>query len=314
MLALPQVGMARSVGSEHNVRLDAFCDWIEASLAFTNLSFVSGSNIVDVLMEEEIYERQEFAWEFVDNVFAELHRRKKCLSFSAPFEVEVKSNRAVRTNDWNTVPSYAFCLTLACAKWYPRWSKALGGDYTKQGQLFEQVAERALGKLLPGWSIHRAGWSPDNKAKIKEVVSTVAKLLREPEGEFEPWVSQHAKEAGLDIVCYRPFEDSRPGLPTIFVQCSIGKHQEHKLGTPNMEVWGKLIRFTTGRPQRSFATPYVYTEDEFKHVSVRVNGLLLDRIRLLSAGSDGGAWIPDEINKHLRDWVAPRIAKLERAA
>jgi hypothetical protein len=226
----------------------------------------------------------------------------------------VHGDRIVRTKEWGEVPAYAFCLTLACAKWYPKWSSSLGKSYTKQGQLFEQVAEGALAKLLPGWKVHRAGWAPDNASKIKKVVSDVSEMLREPEGDLEPWVSEAANEAGLDIVCYRPFADSRPGLPTIFVQCASGKHHEHKLGTPNMKEWGKIIRFTAALPQRSFVSPYVFTDSEFKRVSNKVDGLLLDRVRLLSAGNDGGTWLPVELSDELRDWVSPRIAKLERAA
>ena len=123
MLVLPQVGMARSVAPEHNVELDALCDWIEASLAFTKLDFISDSDIVDVLTEEEIYESQEFAWELVDNAFAELRRRRECLSAGSPFEI--KGDRIVRTKDLENVPAYAFCLTLACAKWYPKWALCL---------------------------------------------------------------------------------------------------------------------------------------------------------------------------------------------
>jgi hypothetical protein len=312
MLVLPQVGMARPTESEHKVEMDTLCDWVEGSLAFTKLDFISGSDIVDVLTEEEIYEDQDFAWDLVDNCFAELRRRQQCLSASSPFQVS--GDKIVRTKQWEEVPAYAFCLTLACAKWYPKWSKTLGKNYTKQGQLFEQVAEMALAKLLPGWKVHRAGWSPDNAAKIKTVVSTVARMLREPEGELEPWVSKQANEAGLDIVCCRPFDDSRPGFPTIFVQCASGKHHEHKLGTPNMKEWGKIICFTAVLPQRSFVTPFVFTDMEFKRVSNKVDGLLLDRVRLLSAGNDGGAWLSDDLNTHLREWVTPRIAKLERAA
>ena len=46
----------------------------------------------------------------------------------------------------------------------------------------------------------------------------------------------------------------------------------------------------------------------------RVLSLLLDRIRLLSAGSDGADWLPAMLNETLRKWVSPRIARLERAA
>jgi len=318
MLVLPKFGMARSVEPEHKVRLDALCDWVEASLAFTTLDFISGSNIVDVLCEEEIYERQDFAWELVENAFAELRRRQACLAGAAPFEV--RRDRVIKTKHWANVAAYSFCLTLACASWYPEWASCLvkrgkkRPDYTEQGYLFELITESALGKLFPGWKVRRTGWAPDNAKKITEVVRDVAAFLREPAKDIEPWLSQAANEAGLDLVCCRHFDDSRAGLPTFFVQCASGKHCEHKLTTPDAKEWGKVIDFTAVFPQRSFVTPYVYSDDEFKRVANKVNGLLLDRVRLLSAGSDGGDWLPAELSEHLCKWVSPRITKLERAA
>ena len=318
MLVLPQEGMARSVEPEHNVELDALCDWIEASLAFTNLDFISGSNVVDVLCEEVIYESQEFAWELVDNAFAELRRRQACLSNGSPFKVS--GDRVVKTKAWEEVPAYAFCLTLACAKWYPQWASCLvkpgkkRPDYSEQGMLFEQITAVALERLLPGWKVLPTGWSPTNTKKIKKVVEDVAGFLREPAKEIEPWMSPEANEAGLDLVCCRHFSDARAGLPTIFVQCASGKHAEHKLKTPDEKEWSKVINFTAVFPQRSFVTPFVYTDAEFKRVANKVDGLLLDRVRLLSAGNDGGAWLPKNLNEHLNAWVTPRIAKLQRAA
>lgn len=191
MLVLPQIGMARSVEPGHRVELDALCDWVEASLAFTESSSISGSDVVDVLCEKEIYESQEFAWELVEIALNELGRRQDCLAAGAPFDVQ--GDKVVRTKAWVDVPAYSFCLTLACRKWYPKWSASLGKNYSKQGQLFEQVAAGALTRLFPGWTVHLTGWSPDKPEKIKKVVSDVAKLLREPEGEVHPWVPKDAK-------------------------------------------------------------------------------------------------------------------------
>ena len=318
MLVLPQVGMARSDEPNHNVELDALCDWIESSLAFTELNVISGSNIVDVLTEEEIYESQSFAWELVENAFAELRRRRKCLSLSSPFEIE--NDKIVKIKEWTAVPAYAFCLALACAKWYPEWASSLvrkgrtRPDYSEQGHLFEQITELAFKKLLPGWKVLRTGWSPDNTLKIKQVVENVSQFLREPAMEIAPWMSSEAKEAGLDIVCCRDFNDARAGLPTIFVQCASGKHSEHKLKTPDEKEWGKVINFTAVFPHRSFVTPFVFTDAEFKRTANKVDGLLLDRVRLLSAGDDGDEWLPKPLIKNLSKWVKFRIEKLQRAA
>lgn len=309
MLAIPTVGIARSVAPRHNVELDTFCDWVEASLAFDPTDFLSGSDIIDVLQEGEIYENQDFAWEMIERAWAELKRRSTCLGSAAPFKVETK--HILRTGDWTDAPAYSFCLALACKKWYPKWGSSLGPNYTVQGNLFELVTAAALEKLFPTWKALRTGWAPDNAKKIKAIVKMVCALLLETEGEIEPWVRGTANEAGLDIVCFRPFNDCRPNRPTLFVQCASGKEYEGKLGTPDLKEWQKIIRFIVS-PGRSFATPLAFSEREFLRVCNKVDGLLLDRCRLLSAGSDGGEWLTAEVKEKLCKWLKPRIAKLER--
>ena len=73
MLAIPKVGMAKSVAPEHNVQLDALCDWIEASLLFDDLDFISASEIIDVLHEEELYSDSRFyVGKLIDRAWVEL--------------------------------------------------------------------------------------------------------------------------------------------------------------------------------------------------------------------------------------------------
>jgi hypothetical protein len=309
MLALPKIGIARSMKPHHNVAVDVLCDWAEASLAFDRIDFVSGSDILDILHEEEIYDDQSFSWEMIERTWAELERRSNCLGIGSPFKLDGK--RIVRIRNWEDSPAYSFCLALACAKWYPNWAGALGKNFTRQGQLFELVTVAALEQLLPSWKIHRTGWAPDNTNKIKAIVQRLSGLLFETQGELEPWVSPMANEAGLDIVCYRPFDDRRPNLPTLFVQCASGKHLEGKLATPDLKEWQKIIQFIVS-PRRSFATPLAFTDSEFRRVCNKVDGLLLDRCRLLAAGRDGADWLTSSLKSKLCTWVRPRIAKLER--
>lgn len=310
MLAIPTVGMARSVPPQHGVELDALCDWIEASLSFDEMDFISGSNVVDALCDDEVYSDQNFAWELVERAWAEFERRQTCMGKGAPFKVD--GQRVVRLCSWKDCPAHAFCLALACAKWYPQWAESVTKNYTDQGELFEALTVASLGKLLPNWTIHRTGWSPDNAKKLKDIIRSIADMLVEPHGELEPWIKDSANEAGLDVVCFRAFGDRRPNLPTYFVQCASGKHYDHKLTTPDLNEWSKVIRFIS-RPQRSFATPFAFTENEFKRTSNKVSGLMLDRCRLLSAGCDGAEWIDDQLKAKLCRWIKPRISKLERA-
>ena len=70
MLTLPTKGMARSIGA-HNVRLEALCDWIEGNVLFEQET-LTGADIVDLLLEQDLYRSQDFAWEFMGNVWGEL--------------------------------------------------------------------------------------------------------------------------------------------------------------------------------------------------------------------------------------------------
>ena len=76
MLSIPTKGISRSV-NVHNVDLDVFCDWIEASALFRNGDEVTKSDTVDALRDGEIYESQDFAWEIVSDGWNELRRREE---------------------------------------------------------------------------------------------------------------------------------------------------------------------------------------------------------------------------------------------
>ncbi len=58
MLTIPGRGMSRSVNA-HNVDVDVLCDWIEGSVLFQDEEDLPASDVVDVLIEAQIYENQE---------------------------------------------------------------------------------------------------------------------------------------------------------------------------------------------------------------------------------------------------------------
>ena len=142
MLALPAKGLARSV-NRHNVDLSICCDWIEACALFSG-GEATGSDIVDILRENEIYASQDFAWALVNNVFAMIRERGRVLGLGYPIRVR-DGTRVVAEGDWDAYAAYAFCLTLSLSKAYPEWWRAFGVDYGPQGLHFEDLtAEPSL--------------------------------------------------------------------------------------------------------------------------------------------------------------------------
>jgi hypothetical protein len=308
MLRIPDHGFRPSV-KEHNVQLDTMADWIEGSVAFSDEA-ISWSDVADALKENNIYRNEDFAFEHIANVWAELDRRQRTLGAAAPYVAHGK--RISRSKDWADLPAYGFCLMLSLQLHYSGWtSENFGGDYTAQGELFEQVTAESLTAL--GWRAHRTGWSKTNVESLTEIVFDVSSHLSEearPEA-IQVWTEEKAKDAGLDIVCSRAFTDGWGGRPLYLLQCASGGNWEGKLASPDLRIWDKLIDFTN-QPLRGFAMPFALLKDEFRRSAGRDGmGLFLDRHRLMApAFDDGTNWLTAPLTHDLLNWTRPRVERL----
>jgi hypothetical protein len=289
------------------VALTTFCDWLEASALFQRGTVLSYPDVVDLLLEDDLCESQTEAWQVISDCTTELERRKNLLGRGFPFLLQ--SNRMVRQRAWRETPAYAFCILLALARALPEWTASFGKDFTRQGELFELLSEVSLLRVLGGWSVHRTGWSRSSTSHIQQVVKTVVSLVGEPEGNVFRWTKVTAKEAGLDILCFRPFTDGRSGVPLYLVQCASGRDWEDKLTTPNTDVWEKIIVFAA-KPRRAFCTPFSFLDSEFPMHVNKVQGMLLDRYRLLEPLRSSRPWLTRKLERELIAWAKPRIAEL----
>lgn len=305
MLSLPSTGFHRSV-SAHNVDLAICCDWIEASALFTGKPIVS-SEIVDVLQEQQVYDSQEFAWALVSDLWSHLQRRTHLMGQGYPFNLG-KSRLESRGN-WKGFAPYSFCLTLSLTKSYPLWAKSFGPDYTDQGELFEALTAESVSNSLTGWSVHPTGWTRGHPAQLAGIVEKIAGLLGEVAGDLKRWTSPRAHEEGSDLLCYRPFRDGRVGVPTYLFQCASGEDWEGKLHTPDLTVWSKAIIFAA-QPKKAFSLPFALSDSDFLQSCNRVNGLLLDRHRLLAPGQRKRDWMTENLSKRLIRWMRPRVKEL----
>jgi hypothetical protein len=304
MLALPTVGIAH-----RDLELDVLCDWIEGSLLF-QVERLSPSDIVDILLEEQVYDRQEGAWVLVSSAWAELQRRLQWLDAASP--IRVVPRHMIRLRDWQDAPAHSFCLALSYAKWYPGWARQFGKDYTEQGELFEALSREAMEKLFPGWVVKATGWTRTHASKLNEVVQQVVDHLGEMPGEVRHWTTASANEAGLDLFCYRPFVDGRVGWPVFLMQCASGGNWSSKLHTPELRIWGKIVQFASD-PKKAFAMPYALSDEHFARYCNLVNGLFLDRYRLLSAGCGNPKWVSGELKERIVTWLRPRLETLPRS-
>lgn len=306
MLALPNKGFNRSV-AKHNVDASLCCDWIEACALFGE-GEATGSDVVDLLRENEIYATQDFAWELVNDAFLLIRERKRILGAGYPFSIQA-GTRVVCNERWEDVTPYAFCLILSLSKAYPKWWQGFGPDFGPQGLLFEELTAQAVPKMFVGWETHQTGWSAAAPNVIAGIVQRVADLVGEATGDIGRWSARRAKEAGLDLLCYRPFSDGRNGIPIMFFQCASGQDWQSKVHTPELRIWTKIISFAAD-PQKAFAMPFSLNPNDFRYHANRVNGLLLDRVRLLSPGYGDRDWISADLRDRLIVWLGPRIQRL----
>lgn len=307
MLVLPESGMVRSIGV-HNVDRQALYDWIEASAVF-ECEQISQSDVVDSLTENGVYESQEFASEIVDEAWKVLTSRFEYLG--EPLGLKVAGKRITRDLEWSHFPAYGFCLAISCAALYPSWARTFGEPYSVQGEIFEELTVASLERFLNGWKVRRVGWSPENTVKLKSIVSGLVTELNEVAGaEMDVYVDSSANELGLDVLAYRPFDDGVASFPVFMLQCASGKNWKAKRHTPDLNLWKSVVNFTS-RPVKGFAMPYAFeSQAEFRKQALLVDGLFLDRTRLLRPLEARPDTVPRELGEKMKNWVDARLVTL----
>jgi hypothetical protein len=141
------------------------------------------------------------------------------------------------------------------------------------------------------------------------VATSVANALGETTGDLAAWTTEDAKEAGLDLLCFRPYSDARPGLPAFLVQCASGNDWKSKLKTPDLRIWTKIVSFPND-PKKALSMPFALSHEDFRRHCNVLDGLLLDRLRLLSHQSARSRWLTPATETSLISWVANRVTSL----
>ena len=310
MLKLPTSGISQPTGTPpdeitHHVKLKILCDWIEASVLFDQED-LSTTDVVEILKEEGIYNDSDPALEIVKRGWRELKRRLSWIGEGSPFSFIPRKIR--RMSSWEEYPAHSFCVLLSMPQCYDDW---LTSGYGERGRLFESMTKASIENQFSDWKVYHAGWSASNPVKLSEVVDEVANLLGEEKGNIEPWENPDGNDAGLDLLCYRPFPDNRVGVPVYLMQCASGKNWINKLHEPHLKTWTEMVGFAA-TPRKAFAIPFALCDNEFKRRCIRVDGMLLDRYRLLSAAKYNKEWVPNCLKDRIIDWMTPKLETLPR--
>ena len=313
MFALPTSDFSQPTGVppeiNHNIKLSVICDWIEGSVLFDDED-LSKTDVVDILRKEEVYDDPDLAMQLVDPTWNELERRLKWIGGEGPFSFFRQTIKSERS--WKEDPAHSFCILLSMTQCYAGWSTRLGNaDYSEQGKLFESLTKASIENQFTDWKVYQTGWSRTHIVKFSEIVDEIANRLGEIKGSIEPWANPDGKDGGLDLLCYRPFLDNRGGLPVYLMQCASGKYWSDKVHTPKLETWTKVISFMA-TPRKALAIPFALIDKEFKTQCNQVDGMLLDRYRILAAANYNTEWVPNSLKEEIINWIAPRLETLLR--
>lgn len=309
MLALPHDRMNRSI-NRHNIDFDILCDWIEGTILFDeDEEEFSVTDIVEVLIDEHVYDDPDFAEERVADAWNVLERQLNWIAPGMPFSISYPDVK--RIDSWKNTPAYSFCVLVSLARCYRRWWHRISrGNYNEQGELFELLTQESLEKQFSDWQVKRTGWSPTQPTNLYQTVNQIAAWLGiATKTNITP--SSRGNEAGLDLFCYHPFPDARAGFPVYLMQCTTSQHWEQKVGQPNIDQWYDRIDFVV-RPQQAFAIPFALKDEDFREQCLGMQGLFLDRYRLLAAARCCKQWESSSLKERIITWAEPRIDQLPR--
>lgn len=146
MIRIPEVGLERSV-RKHNSDLAVACDWIESWVLLCNEE-ISRADVRDVFLEQQYYDSQDFAEEFLADVWSELRQRMRWIGDASP--MALRGDRIAPTKCVEDTIGHVFLLTISLASSFSGWHRRFGADYTEQGALFEKLVEDAAGALFQG--------------------------------------------------------------------------------------------------------------------------------------------------------------------
>ena len=298
MIDLPTKGVDRAI-NKHNSNIDVVCDWIEASISFY-CEELSIAEVVDALMNHELYEDQEFARAFVSNCWDMLAVRTKAYHEESTFIV--KQARLERIADWNDKTGHAFCLLLSLAPNYDWWKES---SSNVQGLLFEELSNKSIQSIL-NFNTYPTGWSYNSAKSYRVLADEICTLLYSGGGDIKKWDGANKKEYGLDILVYYDFKDGRTGAPYYMFQCASGENWRTKLNTPDLNIWREILNPSV-LPCRGFTIPFCLSLADFECSSTKVGGIMLDRQRILRASKAKPAWLDAELKQKLYDWCNPRV-------
>ncbi len=270
------------------------------------------ANATEAIADSEGYDEEEepddLTEALAEAAFSEVDDRKRACGLSSgwyPFEI---GNNTVTLRDNAEASLYTF---LALLSWF---GKDAGPTGTNGERLFEEVCAKATEAYLGGPHKHVRSFVFGFPRRVlpkgfKAALDALCNEMGEGSGHRpgRPKLP-HEKDAKLDVVVWRDFEDKRQGKLIAFGQCATGRDWVGKvIELPSPIDWCTtwMADRPTVWPVRTFFVPHRVDEVNWLDTGIK-GGLLYDRCRIasLSSGMD------QDLQASWANWSAHVLQKI----
>jgi hypothetical protein len=154
-------------------------------------------------------------------------------------------------------------------------------DYGESDPFFDAIVREASARLFgdEGQSLV-FGWpARDGRpTEFSAAVSWVGQKLGIPDGVVDRPTEE--KDAGVDVIAWRPFRDGRTSYPVFLFQNTIRADYAVKVREVEPSMWRDWLRFGT-MPSVGFAIPFAIPigDDRWLKISYTAD-VILDRLRI----------------------------------
>lgn len=214
----------------------------------------------------------------LDDVMSELEFRSAGCGEGYPFTVDPAGNSITRKADWRDF-HYTPLLLLSFIDCHEAVPADSGSIFP--ARWFEAIsvlaAERYLGGRENGaTSFHFASPRPDGSGFSDALQALARRLGGRALNMIEP---RHEKDAGLDVLAWRPFPDLRCNFVCLFGQCATGIEWRNKNPEP-LEFLDVRLRLETTAVHPAIFVPFTLPSNDWTLKSRRV--VVFDRCRIVS--------------------------------
>jgi hypothetical protein len=241
----------------------------------------------------------EVSQSVAESAWAEIEARRTACGGTYPFRVDGQRIQATTSTETSI---YVFLLLVANfgAKAGPKEINALA--------LFDDSAAQAAQSYLHGESYVFAFPRRVAPRQFVKAVEDLVAHMGEGQGNRRSPADKKQKDAKLDIVSWRAFEDGRPGKVIAFGQCATGTNWKDKVAElqPRAFYSRWLQENPIVPPIRMFFVPFRVSEEDWMGVGLSA-GVVFDRCRLAHHAVDVDAGVKRQIAEWNRDVIAKEV-------